>query len=213
MSIRSTSGTLSSVACCALILFAQACRPRLPASHADPGEEARVDWQDPLANHPVHRRVRALRMACHEEVVAVHRESDARNSDNWLYVVLAWAAYVLAQSTLAGAGSSHGTAPALTGPGGSLDYRCSPQPGDNPSHGGCNPPIVPTATVDSDGVIQTNRPVDEAWAPTRRIETINDAVDAMDDFLFSHPDPAEWTADQADAFERLLVSLESVCAQ
>lgn len=203
--------TLLVTACCVLTLFSQACRPRLPASHADPGEEARVDWQDPLANHPVHRRVRTLRMACHERVVAVHRQSDARNSDNWLYVALAWAAYLLARSMFSLEDPMTGEEAALTGPGGSLDYRCTPTPGDNPSHGGCNATLMPTATVDGDGIIQTNRPVDEAWAPTRRIETVNGAVDAMDDFLFSHPDPAEWTAEQTEAFERLASALESVC--
>jgi hypothetical protein len=157
------------------------------------------DWRDPLSNDPIRRRVRNVHQACHAEIEEVHREVNARRLGDALYIALAIAAYALIQMT------------PLMGPGGQLDYRCTELPGDNPSHGGCNPPILPTLTFDDEGTVQTNRPEDDEWQPTRRIETINAAIDAVDDFLFSRPDPADWTEEERETFEAVALALERTC--
>ncbi len=198
-----------------LLAVAMGCRPHLPVSHADPSPV--VDWRDPVANHPARRRVRVLHQRCHEEVQAIRREVTRRWKEDIVYVALATAIanFMGMMGRVGGPGSdpisSSAATQALTGPGGQLSYRCTDTPGDDPSHGGCNPPTLPTIGWNTDGQIRTNRPVDEAWRPAERIEAINASLDALDELLFSRPDPREWTAEEGEAFEDLTDAVETTC--
>jgi hypothetical protein len=55
--------------------------------------------------------------------------------------------------------------------------------------------------------------VDEEWRPAERIEAINDALDGLDELLFSRPDPREWTPEERQAFDELTDAVDAACGE
>jgi hypothetical protein len=131
-------------------------------------------------------------------VSEIHAEVDRRYREDLLYVALTWAIYAMF-------GGTSGTV------GAPLTQQCADPPGNNSTVGGCNPPTAPAIPIRGDGELETLRPTDTSWDPVRRIRTINMAIDALDDFLFSNPNPTDWHSDETERFLRLKDALDGVC--
>lgn len=193
----------------AVAVFGCARRDPLPASHASTGDEAiSVDPSDPLADVPERRALRELHAECDATISMLQGEvDDAVRREN---VLTAAAAVAYVVGTLAG-GDNTANQGAISGPGSQQDYRCTPSTDATTYDGpGCGAQPLPSRNLGEGGPIDEQ--TDEVHLDaSEAIERINDGLDGLDELLFSHPDPSEWTDDQRAAWEHDLAEVRGVC--
>jgi hypothetical protein len=178
-------------------------RAPLPPSHAEPAPAPGQESHDPLAAAPEREEVRRLHTECDATVIALEEGvEDADRRENILTGVAA-VAYVV--GTLADGDARPG---GMYGPGSSQAYRCTPGTNEGP---GCTFQPLPSRAAGEGGPIdqETDQVHLEA---SDQIREINRGLDALDDFLFSNPDPDEWTPEERQHFEALTHALGSACA-
>lgn len=168
-----------------------------PPTYADdpPPEEV-------VADDPVRADYRDLLILCDELRDSLEERVDEAQTRRRAAGVLAAAAVIAGE-----AGSSRNPSDVPTdGLGG--QGRCPTN--DDPSYDG--PCAQGTARLTVRGDDESRQGVERAQADVgRAIEQINAAISDADEFLFSHPETAEWTDEDRDAWDEVRQAVASIC--
>lgn len=177
-------------------------REPLPPSHATPRRLPGGETADPRANAPERAEVRRLHATCDATVVALRDDVDDADRRESLLTAVAALAYVVGRLA-----DGDGVEGGLYGPGSTQSYRCTPGTYEGP---GCGFEPLPSRSLGEGGPIDAQ--TDEVHLDAAdQVRAINRGVDALDDLLFSRPDPGEWTEADRARFEELTHALAEVC--
>ncbi len=181
---------------------------RLPVSHADPAPTEGEEDIDPESEDPFRVELRHIHAACDERVVELREGvEDADRRENILTAVAALA-YVVGR--IAGGGRNAAAAGGLYGPGSTQSYRCTEGPNGTSDGVGCTFQPQPSRALGEGGPI--DQQTDQVHLDAAdQVREINRGVDALDDFLFSNPDPDAWTEADRAHFEQLSEALRAAC--
>lgn len=195
----------------ALVLLFGACAssPELPPLNAEAGGEP--DGSDPLADDPVRRELRRLFDRCEATRAELQADVDrarARHATVAAGAAVAWLAGEIADDDGPDVGAQEpGAEVSIAGAG-----ACSNDSSDPTAalEARCSPPQVPSTTLGRGSPVE-RQTTDVRVSAADRIDDINAAIDATDELLFSHPDPAAWGEDERSRWRSLRARLETEC--
>jgi hypothetical protein len=159
---------------------------------ATPSEEPVAAGDDsPLANDFVRTELRAIHDRCDAYVATLERDVDEAATREDVATAAAAVAYVVGEIA---DGSGDAEVMGRTG----ADARSCIETPDAP---GCGVTPVPSTAAGRESPLHRDT-VDARLTATDRIRAVNQALDALDDFVFSRPDPARWTPEDEATWTR-----------